>query len=331
MLLTGSSENGADNLNELLKPFNQDGEEFQQSDLPGTAYEYCLTVQWSLIHSITYYLMENKFGAWGIKSLFIEVTQSYVSLGIEKGLTVFHFLLGNLTSEEYLMMVEHMAIHREHLDFALLQSDSVDIEYNQEIDRYPNLIPGINEARNIVTNSMQEEERLYQGMVVHNKYSILQITLENILQNLFEDIKQLASDEKQTSIDILVYSVFKIIAILFILIPFVIISARQNFKSLLVYTITMERNNLQLKKEKRKIDEILNQMLPKAVAYKLRRGETVSAEEYEQATIFFSDIDNFDDISSHSSPMQIVNFLNDIYNFMDNQLERYDVYKVRSI
>ena len=70
-------------------------------------------------------------------------------------------------------------------------------------------------------------------------------------------------------------------------------------------------------------------MLPRQVAHKLRRGESVGPEEFDSATVFFSDIEDFADISNKSNPMQIVNFLNDLYYFMDSQIERYDVYKVR--
>jgi len=44
--------------------------------------------------------------------------------------------------------------------------------------------------------------------------------------------------------------------------------------------------------------------------------------------VFFSDIADFHDISLNSFPIDIVHFLNELYNFMDRQIVKYDVFKV---
>lgn len=60
-----------------------------------------------------------------------------------------------------------------------------------------------------------------------------------------------------------------------------------------------------LNKEKKRTDTLLYQMLPKSVAERLKCNEQVEAEQYEQSTIFFSDIVGFTKISSSSSPLQV--------------------------
>ena len=66
----------------------------------------------------------------------------------------------------------------------------------------------------------------------------------------------------------------------------------------------------------------------RSVAEKLKNGKTVSAEWYNEVTIYFSDIVSFTEIAADSTPMDIVGMLNSLYTLFDDVVAHHDVYKV---
>uniref|UniRef100_A0A0K0DY28 Guanylate cyclase n=1 Tax=Strongyloides stercoralis TaxID=6248 RepID=A0A0K0DY28_STRER len=87
----------------------------------------------------------------------------------------------------------------------------------------------------------------------------------------------------------------------------------------------------ELMEEKKKSDILLYRMIPKSVADELKSGRTVAPEYFESATVFFSDVVNFTNLCAQCTPLQVVNFLNQLYSQFDEIIEKFDAYKVETI
>ncbi len=102
-------------------------------------------------------------------------------------------------------------------------------------------------------------------------------------------------------------------------------------ESLDEYVVHLEKRTKELDRALEDMASLLHKMLPPSVAAKLSVGESVPPEFYDSVTIFFSDIVGFTTLSATSSPLEIIDFLNDLYTTFDAIVDGHEVYKVHVI
>ncbi|XP_057717075.1 guanylyl cyclase C [Corythoichthys intestinalis] len=91
-----------------------------------------------------------------------------------------------------------------------------------------------------------------------------------------------------------------------------------------------ERTSL-YKAERDRADRLNFMLLPGPVVRSLKETGRVEPELYEEVTVYFSDIVGFTTLCHYSTPMEVVDMLNEIYKNFDSVLDHHDVYKVETI
>ena len=86
-----------------------------------------------------------------------------------------------------------------------------------------------------------------------------------------------------------------------------------------------------IKKEQRKSENLLLNILPSSTANRLKSGETLIADDIEDATVLFADIPRFTSLSSKITAKELVMLLNKIFSKFDEILSRYSLEKIKTI
>jgi len=87
----------------------------------------------------------------------------------------------------------------------------------------------------------------------------------------------------------------------------------------------------QVARAKEETERLLLNILPPPIADRLRAGERVIADRFEDATLLIADIVGFTELSSRLSADQLVELLNDIFSVCDVLVERHRLEKVKTI
>lgn len=93
----------------------------------------------------------------------------------------------------------------------------------------------------------------------------------------------------------------------------------------------LEESLNQLQAEQEKSERLLLNILPRAIAERLKEGEETIAEQFNEASVLFGDICGFTEFSAASSPRELVELLNEIFSGFDALADKHGVEKIKTI
>ena len=112
----------------------------------------------------------------------------------------------------------------------------------------------------------------------------------------------------------------------------------ENFASYLGYmaSLAMEASDRKkaqaaLRLEQEKSERLLLNILPEAIALRLKQEQGAIADSFDEVSVLFADIVGFTQLSSQIGPTELVNLLNQIFSAFDHLAERHGLEKIKTI
>jgi class 3 adenylate cyclase len=87
----------------------------------------------------------------------------------------------------------------------------------------------------------------------------------------------------------------------------------------------------ELKAERAKSEQLLLNVLPAAIAERLKAEQQPIADHFADATVLFADIVDFTYLSSQLQPDSLVSWLNEIFSAFDGLAEKHGLEKIKTI
>ena len=88
---------------------------------------------------------------------------------------------------------------------------------------------------------------------------------------------------------------------------------------------------LELEKAHKDNELLLLNILPSSIADRLKSGEGLIADRFDDMSVLFADIVGFTEMSKNMKPYELVEMLNNVFSLFDNIADKYNLEKIKTI
>ena len=274
----------------------------------------------------------NGSSTWRFLITYKNILRAIESVGIEMSFGIRYQAKGTLIGKNFGKFIEHHKLSQEYLQqgetFLTNMKDKLKkVKNTNDFKTYNQMYKKLIQTKNI---TFSNETMKIKSIL---KYFISSLGLIDRLRIIMLEIRFSMKDIIQTEIASVdreyAFGIF-VLAILFLISPLIVVLIRNAVRALQVFSSSVKSKVRDLKREKRRSEALIYQMLPKTVADNLKSNKPTS-ELFDSATVCFTEIDGFKDIARSCSPLELFDLLNIIYKTFDARIDSYDVYKVETI
>jgi class 3 adenylate cyclase len=87
----------------------------------------------------------------------------------------------------------------------------------------------------------------------------------------------------------------------------------------------------ELTAEKQTTERLLLNVLPAPIAERLKAGENLIVDRFDEVSVLFADIVGFTTLSSQTTPERLVTMLNELFSLFDKLAEKHGLEKIKTI
>ena len=276
--------------------------------------------------SSDFYLQETGM-IWRMVVAHAAIIQAIDNAGITRVLTTVHVRRCRLpTNGDRIWLVKARAKAQVLLRIAYSFHDASRAQIDAALAKRPHLRRHLADAaertradhdyarrcRDEMTERQREAETLAWIVQITAYMDILGETRRNVSDVILATIAEIVDESRR---NLASYTVGAVLALVLS-----VLAGVWNAKGMLRITSTigfymnkLQQNSDRLNEERTKTDTLLHLMLPPSVAHQLKFGRKFEPREYEQGTVYFSDLLGFGDVTSVVTPMSAVQLLNNVY------------------
>jgi len=111
----------------------------------------------------------------------------------------------------------------------------------------------------------------------------------------------------------------------------ILYSSLLGLAGLLIFSTVIFRQRNKVKREKKRSDELLLNILPSEVAEELKTKGSSDARSIDEVTVLFTDFKGFTQLSEKLTPKELVAEINECFSAFDHIMQKYGVEKIKTI